>query len=136
MQLVIYKPRTEHNVRSILLILRVTSFPHAHLDMAAKGRINWCKVDQPDFVLQPFPSRRSLVYGTKGVVACSQSLACEAGLEILRKGGNAVDAAVATSVALNVTEPSCCGVGGYNSRSSMCHSRIHTDFQRCILSLL
>ncbi|KIJ68573.1 hypothetical protein HYDPIDRAFT_106777 [Hydnomerulius pinastri MD-312] len=75
-------------------------------------KIDWSKVDQPDLVLQRFASRRSQVYGTKGVVACSQPLAAEAGLEILRKGGNAADAAVATSAALNVTEPSCCGIGG------------------------
>ncbi|KAG8935860.1 hypothetical protein FRC02_005859 [Tulasnella sp. 418] len=61
---------------------------------------------------QQYPSRRSVVYGTKGVVACSQPLAAEAGLEILRKGGNAADAAVAVSAALNVTEPSSCGIGG------------------------
>ncbi|KAH7928509.1 gamma-glutamyltranspeptidase [Leucogyrophana mollusca] len=74
--------------------------------------IDWSKVDQPELVLQRFPSRRSQVYGTKGVVSSSQPLATEAGLEILRKGGNAADAAVATSAALNVTEPSCCGIGG------------------------
>ena len=73
--------------------------------------IDWDKIDTPDVVLQRFPSRRSVVYGTKGMVACSQPLAAEAGLEILRKGGNACDAAVATSAALNVTEPSCCGIG-------------------------
>ncbi|UJR34872.1 hypothetical protein I4U23_027650 [Adineta vaga] len=70
-----------------------------------------------------FQSRRSVVYGTHGIVACSQPLACEAGLEILRKGGNAADAAVAVAAALNVTEPSSCGVGGdcfvlfYNSKT-------------------
>jgi gamma-glutamyltranspeptidase/glutathione hydrolase len=69
-----------------------------------------------EFAFQRFPSRRSVVYGTKGMVACSQPLAAEAGLEILRKGGNACDAAVATSAALNVTEPSCCGIGGYCSQ--------------------
>ncbi|KAI0274735.1 gamma-glutamyltranspeptidase [Gloeopeniophorella convolvens] len=74
--------------------------------------IDWSKVDNPELVLQRFPSRRSVVYGTKGVVSSSQPLATEAGLEILRKGGNAADAAVATSAALNVTEPSCCGIGG------------------------
>ncbi|KAF8922703.1 gamma-glutamyltranspeptidase [Mucidula mucida] len=46
------------------------------------------------------------------MVSSSQPLATEAGLEILRQGGNAADAAVATSAALNVTEPSCCGIGG------------------------
>ncbi|KAH7104594.1 gamma-glutamyltranspeptidase [Auriculariales sp. MPI-PUGE-AT-0066] len=74
--------------------------------------IDWDKVNKPELPLQPFASRRSIVYGTKGVVACSQPLAAEAGLEILRKGGNACDAAVAVSAALNVTEPSCCGIGG------------------------
>lgn len=46
-------------------------------------------MNQPDIVFQRFASRRSQVYGTKGVVAASQPLAVEAGLEILRKGGNA-----------------------------------------------
>jgi len=51
--------------------------------------IDWSKVDAPELVLQRFASRRSVVYGTKGIVAASQPLAVEAGLEILRKGGNA-----------------------------------------------
>ncbi|KAG6336120.1 hypothetical protein ID866_2958 [Astraeus odoratus] len=75
-------------------------------------KVDWKKINQPDLVFQPFPSRRSQVYSSKGIVACSQPLAAEAGLEILRRGGNAADAAVATSAALNVTEPSSCGIGG------------------------
>jgi gamma-glutamyltranspeptidase/glutathione hydrolase len=57
--------------------------------MASPVVIDWAKVDSPEFTFQRFPSRRSVVYGTKGVVCSSQPLATEAGLEILRNGGNA-----------------------------------------------
>ena len=59
-----------------------------------------------------FQSRRSPVYGRHGMVATSQPLATAAGLEILAKGGNAADAAVAAGAALNVTEPTSTGIGG------------------------
>ena len=56
---------------------------------SSAASIDWDKVDKPELLLQRFASRRSVVYGTKGVVSASQPLAVEAGLEILRKGGNA-----------------------------------------------
>src|SRR5215217_3136795 len=59
-----------------------------------------------------FSSRRSPVYGRQGIVASSQPLATAAGLDILSKGGNAADAAVAAGAALNVTEPTSTGIGG------------------------
>lgn len=59
-----------------------------------------------------FNSRRSPVYGRGGIVSTSQPLATAAGLEILAKGGNAADAAVAAGAALNVTEPTSTGIGG------------------------
>jgi gamma-glutamyltranspeptidase / glutathione hydrolase len=55
---------------------------------------------------------RSEVMAQHGMVVASQPLAAQAGLQILRRGGNAIDAAVATAAVLNVTEPMMVGMGG------------------------
>lgn len=59
-----------------------------------------------------YPSRRSVVFGRGGMVATTQPLAAEAGLEMIKRGGNAVDAAIATAACLTVVEPTGCGIGG------------------------
>lgn len=59
-----------------------------------------------------YPSHRNLVYGHRGMVVTGNILAAQAGLSVLKKGGNAIDAALATSLCLPITE--CCsnGLGG------------------------
>ncbi|MBL21349.1 MAG: gamma-glutamyltransferase, partial [Phycisphaerae bacterium] len=58
----------------------------------------------------PYPSRREPVFGD-AVVATSQPLAAQAGLEMLAEGGSSLDAAIATAAALTVTEPTSNGLG-------------------------
>ena len=58
----------------------------------------------------PYPSQRMPVLA-KNVVATSQPLAAQAGLAMLAKGGNAVDAGLAAAIALTVVEPTSNGIG-------------------------
>ena len=57
-------------------------------------------------------NRRSEVVARHGMVATSQPLAVQVGVEILKRGGHAVDAAIATNAMLGLVEPMSCGLGG------------------------
>lgn len=59
----------------------------------------------------PYASRREVLYSRRGMVCTSQALAAQAGLDMLKKGGNAVDAALAAAISLVVLEPTSNGLG-------------------------
>jgi gamma-glutamyltranspeptidase / glutathione hydrolase len=61
----------------------------------------------PAWAAFPRPSK-----GQQGMVAAAHPLATQVGLQILQRGGNAVDAAVATTLAISVVEPFSAGIGG------------------------
>ncbi len=66
---------------------------------------------QFDSLTYPYASRRAVTFAQNGIVATGQHLAAQAGLSVMKNGGNAIDAAVATAAALTVLEPNSNSIG-------------------------
>src|ERR1700694_4135233 len=79
---------------------------------SVKPQPAWCSAVEGDRSEGWLSQHRSEVMGRNGMVAASQPLAAQAALNILKRGGNAIDAAVTTSAVLSLVEPMNVGIGG------------------------
>ena len=107
-------------VSAVVLVAVTTLAPSAAQSPNAFG-VPSAEQPQPGAAIKAVPGSRaqgwlaqgrSEVLARHGIVATSDPLAAEAGLEILRRGGNAIDAAVATGAVLDVTSQNDTGIGG------------------------
>ena len=104
-------------VFAVTLVVVVTAAPQSVIQSPVQlctstPRPAWCSAVEGDRSEGWLSQSRSEVMGRNGIIATSQPLAAQAGLDIMKKGGNAIDAAVAAAAVLNLVEPMNVGAGG------------------------
>jgi len=102
-------------IASLVAVLAFAVDPSAQSPVQscdAKPKPSWCSAVPGDRAEGWLSQRRSEVMARNGMVTSSQPLAVQAGVDVLRRGGNAIDAAVATAAVLSVVEPMNVGPAG------------------------
>jgi gamma-glutamyltranspeptidase/glutathione hydrolase len=88
----------------VTAVLGLAASPHTHAFAQDSGEY--------DRLAKNVHQSRSPVVASHGIVCCAQPLAAEVGLDVLKAGGTAADAAIATNAMLGLVEPGSCGMGG------------------------
>ncbi|SEC61628.1 gamma-glutamyltransferase family protein [Paenibacillus sp. GP183] len=78
-----------------------------------------------DSLYNPYPAGRMVTYARKGMVATTQPLAAQAGLDMIKRGGNAIDAAIAAAACLTVVEPNSNSIGGDSFALVWAEGKLH-----------
>jgi gamma-glutamyltranspeptidase/glutathione hydrolase len=118
-----YTPETKHTTSSVAPVGRLNWLPVTLLIFCIAGGIMTEPFENIDLAQRalaqgfdrpsgPAYQGRSVVVARHGIVAASHPLAAQAGLDILKSGGTAADAAITANAMLGLVEPMSCGIGG------------------------